>query len=50
MTTEILLVTLTAIAALTASALWLTRARPRPALAFAQSEDMFAYTMQDDPC
>jgi hypothetical protein len=50
MTTGVLLITLTAIAGLAATGLWMIRPRPRAAIARPLPEDIFAYTMYDDPC
>jgi hypothetical protein len=55
MTNELMMIVATVVAGLSAAGLiaWLMRPRPQPAIASkrkTQFEDMFAYTMYDDPC
>ncbi len=55
MTNEVVMIVATVVAGLSAAGLitWLMRPRQLPAIGRkrrAQFEDMFAYTMYDDPC
>lgn len=50
MHTETVLIALSALAALALGGLLARRPRPAPARRRALPEDMFAYSMYDDPC